>query len=192
MLIIGVFLVAVLIGAYTWFGPDPGNVIRAAAADVPSFALLSKEETVAELGKIITGQSHKGYQGTVELLKDGNLKTVLKSRDSDYESKRIIPLAQLDTFLYAEQSPKGKRIWDIRVFCAHYQQCIIGSTNRSKGNFTLNADTVFYIEPDGDVWQILGILNRLLELHGAQSTIDTSRNTIRISQEYWQRLTDDF
>ncbi|MEM6254182.1 MAG: hypothetical protein AAF821_14795 [Cyanobacteria bacterium P01_D01_bin.156] len=191
VLIVGVLLVAVFIGVYTWFGPDTGNIIRATADDVPKFALLSKEETVAELGKIIKSQSHRDYQVTVELLQDGNLKTVLKSRNSDYESTSIIPLSQLDTFFYAEQAPKGKRTWNIDVFCANYQECITSSTNRSKGTFTLNADAIFYIAPDGDVPQILGLLNRLFELHGAQNTIDTSKNTFRISEEYWRRFTDD-
>ena len=189
--IAGVILTVSLIGTYTWFGPDPSNVIRSSSSKVPSLSFLSKEETVAELRKIAMTQSYNAEKVTLELTDDGALKIFRKSDGSDYESTKIVSLSQLDAFFYAQQQPKGERIWDINVFCANYQQCINGSNNRADSDFTLNADTIFWIEPYGDVRQIIGLLNQLLGLHGAQSTIDTSKNTIRISQEYWRRLIED-
>ncbi|UJB67639.1 hypothetical protein HRE53_13110 [Acaryochloris sp. 'Moss Beach'] len=98
----------------------------------------------------------------------------------------MVPLAKLDQFVYAQKSVRGELPWKVQVFCANYQTCIKASHSRKgsrTGEYTLNQKTLI-LEYQRDIKTVLGLLNRLLERHGAEKTIDQSTNTIRISQEY--------
>ena len=170
----------------TWKGPDPSQVIRASSSEVPNFPNLSEAETVEKLKAVLLSQRPKYPIKNIELLDGGKLQLKRDSSQNDFKSTRIIPLSQVDRFLYAEQAVKGERSWTIYLYCANMQKCITVSNNRTANDFSLNADGVIGMPPYGDVRQVLGLFNRLLELNNAQSTIDTSKNTIRISQEYWQ------
>lgn len=186
--VLGFLLVGNLL---TWRGPDPGHVVRASAPEVADFSSLSKEKVISKLRAVALNKHPRSPTSHIELSNDGNLLLKLESTQSNFQSTRTIPLAQLDQFLYAEQTVKGDRNWSIHIYCANYQKCITGSNSRTAGNFSLNADGILYMSPNGDVYQALGLLNRLLELHGAQSTIDVRKNTIRISEEHWRRSAKD-
>lgn len=180
---IGVFT---FIGVFTWFGPDPSDVVRSSSSEVPNFSHLSAEEAIRKLQKIVI-DPHVDYRMTlVELSEDGYLRTTYESADSSYTEMQRVPLAKLDQFVYAQKSLKGKLPWRVQVFCANYQMCIKASDSRTgirTGEYTLNQDTLI-LEYQRDIKTVLGLLNRLLEVHGAEQTIDQSKNIIRISQEY--------
>ncbi len=174
-----------------WHGPDPSQVVRTSAPEVPNFSHLSKEETIAKLRETSLDKPSKYPTFILKLSNDGSLQLTPGSTQSSFQRTRTIPIAQIDTFLYAQQAAKGNRFWNIHLYCANYKECITGSNSRAAGNFSLNADSIFYMLSNGDVYQVLGLLNRLLVLHGAESTIDTSKNTIRISREYWEESTEN-
>lgn len=174
-----------MIGAITWFGPDPIDVVRSSAPDVPDFSHLSAEETIRKLQKIVI-DPHADYRMTlVELSEDGYLRTTYESADRSYTETQRVPLAKLDQFVYAQKSVRGELPWKVQVYCANYQMCIKGSNSHHPEEFTLNQDTLI-LEYQREIHTVLGLLNRLLEIHGAEQTIDQSKNTIRISQEYWK------
>ncbi|MGR3273794.1 hypothetical protein ACSYAD_01670 [Acaryochloris marina NIES-2412] len=183
--VIGVFN---LIGVITWFGPDPIDVVRSSSPEVPDFSHLSAEETIIKLQKIVI-DPHADFRMTlVELSEDGYLRTTYESADRSYTETQRVPLAKLDQFVYAQKSVRGEFPWRVQVFCAHYQMCIKASHSRKgnrTGEYALNQDTLI-LKYHRDIQTALGLLNRLLEIYGAKQTIDQSKNTIRISQEYWQ------
>lgn len=183
----GVILFVGLGNFLTWFGPDPYYVIRASSKQVPSFRLFSKEDTVEKLEKIAINKSSTAEKVTVELSEDGKLNIFRRHNTSGYESNIILPLSQLDTFIYAEQARKGKRYRRIEIFCANYKKCINISNNQIDKDIRRNNVSIFSSKPDRAHLQTLGLLNRLLELHDAQSTIEIKKNTIRIYWDYYER-----
>lgn len=175
-----------LIGAIAWFGPDPTDVVRSSSPEVPNFSHLSAEEVIRKLQKIVI-DSRADYRTTLlELSDDGYLQTTFESADRSYTETQRVPLAKLDQFVYAQKSLRGKLPWNVQVFCANYQKCIKASHSRKgnrTGEYALNQDTLI-LEYQRDIKTVLGLLNRLLEIYGAEQTIDQSKNTIRISEEY--------
>ena len=159
------------------------DVMRSSSSQVPDFSRLSEEDVMRKLQDIVIDHQADYRTTLIEFADDKHLHIKRESADSSYKETRMVSLAELDQFVYAEKSLKGKLPWRVNVFCANYQMCIKGSNSRTK-DFTLNQDTLI-LEYQGGIETVLGLLNRLLEIHGAERTIDQSKNTIRISQEYW-------
>jgi hypothetical protein len=181
-----------LIGYWAaWYGPDPSQVIRASSPAVPDFSQLSEAEVVEKLEAILSRQPAAYPATRIHRLAGGRLRLELEYPQSGFRSTRTVPFSELDRFLYGEQAVKGKRTWAIHVYCANSQKCITGTNSRTAGEFNLNADGILYLPPEGDVKEVLGLFNRFLALYGAKSTIDVSKNTIRISEEYWQQSVED-
>ena len=187
IILIGIILFFGFGSILAWFGPDPSQVVRASSSKVPDFSKLSREETIEQLKAIISKSPSKHTIMAFELSPEGTLLIKQKSNDNSFQWSRTIPLNELDTFLYAQQDVKGDRDWSIHIYCADYKPCINGSNSRTINEFRLNAAIILYISSTSEVHQILGLYNRLLKLHGAASTIDVQKNTIRISQEYWNK-----
>jgi hypothetical protein len=172
--------------AFGFWPYDPVSVIRGTSETVPDFSDLSEDETIAALQQIITRRGDgRWYVRSLELRGEGQLKLV-KATTGNFTQTVWVPLAELDTFLYADIF-KGQEPWGIEVFCAHRVDCLrLESVN--DGELTRRADNndswFFAAYSAADARQALGLFNRLLELNNAPSTIDTGPSVTYIQRRY--------
>jgi hypothetical protein len=103
-----------------------------------TLAICLRRRRSRRLQQIITRRGDgRWYVRSLELRGEGQLKLV-KATTGNFTQTVWVPLAELDTFLYADIF-KGQEPWGIEVFCAHRVDCLrLESVN--DGELTRRAD----------------------------------------------------
>ena len=161
-----------------WWPFDPSYTIRGSADSVPEFPTLSEEAILSSLQALVASDSENGRVTTLVLTGVGELKVVKSSKQDSAREVAIVPLSKLDRFVTADRR-KVEDVWDIGLYCAAYQPCI--QTRDS----TRALDTwLFATQGKENARKALGLMNQLLQRHGAKNTINTRPSLTYIERQY--------
>ena len=168
------FGIPLLLEGIGWWPFDPSYTIRGSADSVPEFPNLSEEAILSSLQALVASDSNNGRITTLVLTEAGALKVV---KDSSREVA-IVPLSKLDRFVTADRR-KVEDVWDIGLYCAAYQPCI--QTHDSTRPFHT---WLFAAQGKENARKALGLMNQLLQRHGAKNTINTRPSLTYIERQY--------
>lgn len=162
-----------------WWPFDPSYTLRGSADSVPEFPTLPEEAILSSLQTLVVSDSGSGRITTLVLTKAGALKVVKTSKQDSAREVAIVPLSKLDRFVTADRR-KVEDVWDIGVYCcAAYQPCIQTRASTRALNTWL-----FATQGKENARKVLGLMNQLLQRHGAKSTINTRPSLTYIERQY--------